>query len=279
MFSTLITTESLAQIIDNDDLVILDASIPPVGGIAPGQYSWPSTAIKGARRFDLEGDFSDLSHSLPHTMPSASQFEQAAQQLGINADSQIVVYDNLGIFSSARAWWMFKAMGHNKVAVLNGGLPKWVKEQRETVAAPDLEPKIGNFTATPQLGYFCDANTVLSATEQPSVAIIDARGSNRFLGQVAEPREGVRSGHIPHSLNLPFSELLVDGEMISAQEIRERYQQLLDDQQELIFSCGSGVTACVLALAADIVGYSNLCVYDGSWAEWGSNLNLPLADD
>jgi len=274
-FQQLISCVDLHAILSSKDLVILDASIPAVGNMAAAKYSWPEYRIPNARRFDLNQDFSDQKSNLPHTMPSASQFEKAAKELGINQQSQIVVYDDLGLFSAARAWYMFKAMGHKNIAVLDGGLPYWIKLNKPIADQPiEIDVKrnntIGNFVAEEQPGFFCHCQDVQAQTRSQHELILDARGKGRFNGVDAEPRAGVRSGHMPNAKNLPYNELLTQGLLKSAEELEEIFVNLNVNDQAMIMSCGSGVTACVLALAADITGRKALRVYDGSWSEWGS---------
>lgn len=274
-FQQLISCIDLHAILDRADLVVLDASMPPVGNMKAAEYSWPMHVIPNARRFDLNKDFSDLDSQLPHTMPSAEHFERAAQALGINQQSQVVIYDDLGLFSAARAWYMFKAMGHKNVAVLDGGLPEWIRLNKPVVnieGEDSLKCKAvkGDFIARVNEGYFCDWHEVENQSQQLQEIIFDARARARFKGEVSEPRAGVRSGHIPNSKNLPFSDLLKNGLFKRESELIEIFKKLNSDNKPMIMSCGSGVTACILALAADISGLSNIRVYDGSWSEWGS---------
>ena len=281
-YQQLISAKELNLLLEanNTSIVILDASIPPVGVENPPAPAWPNSVIANARRFDLKKTFSDLSSKLSHTMPSTEQFENAARGLGINDDSQIIIYDDIGIYSAARAWWMFKAMGHNNVAVLNGGLPAWVDEDYQTVAAEEHATLTGNFTAAYHADYFCDSKQVIGFLDDANTTILDARAAKRFAGNVAEPRSGVRSGHIPNSFSLPFPHLLENGKYLDVNALKEAFAQFAGKHDKLIMSCGSGITACVLALGASICGYEHICVYDGSWADWGSGKsnNSPESD-
>ena len=280
-FQQLISCIDLHAMLGSKDLVVLDASIPPVGNMAAPSHRWPDYRLLNARRFDLNHDFSDPTSLLPHTMPSASHFEQAAKALAINQQSQIVVYDDLGIFSAARAWYMFRAMGHENIAVLDGGLPYWLKLKKPVVDHQvNIKRKphrvIGNFIAKEQAGYFCDWRNVEAQTRSQAGVILDARAESRFRGADAEPRAGVRSGHIPNSKNLPYNNLFNQGLFKSPEELAEIFADINANKQAMIMSCGSGVTACVLALAANIIGHKDVRVYDGSWSEWGSLPNTEV---
>ncbi len=284
-FQQLISCTDLHAILDCKDLVVLDASIPPVGKMKAPMHSWPEHCIVKARRFDLNQDFSDLDSDMPHTMPCAAHFERAAQALGINQQSQIVIYDDLGLFSAARAWYMFRAMGHKNVAVLDGGLPYWLSLNKPVTSAGadgntdglakgNAKSNVkGDFVANVQENYFCDWREVEQQIDEQQEVILDARANDRFRGIVDEPRAGVRSGHIPSSKNLPFGELFDvsnHGLFKSADELTKVFQQLNTANKPMVMSCGSGVTACILALAADISGLEHVRVYDGSWSEWGA---------
>lgn len=275
-YQTIISCEQLAQIQSDPNVVILDASIPPVGKMARPIHSWPKTIIPGALRFDLDGDFSDHHAKYPHTMVNESVFQQQSRMLGISQDTQIVVYDNLGLFSAARAWWMFKSMGHNRVAVLDGGLPAWLKGEYRTTTFEKVEVPHGHFVAKASLDYFKSADQVLNVLNSTKTTIVDARANNRFKGEVPEPRAGVRSGHIPSSQNIPYTSLLNNGMLKSKGELELIWKSVATPEQTIILSCGSGVTACVLALSASLAGYTNLSVFDGSWSEWGTDTKYPV---
>lgn len=276
-FDTLINCNQLAEILEQPDLVILDASIPPVGGGKEPENKWPFCVIPQAKKFDLNNHFSDLTNALPHSMPSAAHFEKSAQALGINKESQIVVYDNLGLFSAARAWWMFKAMGHKNIAVLDGGLPSWVAGSNPIMEAnEDALIPVGNFKASYVSKLFTNTNYILDNLDNDNVIVVDARAQARFFGQIKEPRAGIRAGHIPQSKNLPYTSLLTNGHFKPINELVLVWENIATKDKQLIFSCGSGVTACILALSAELVGYENLSVFDGSWSEWGADASLPI---
>jgi thiosulfate/3-mercaptopyruvate sulfurtransferase len=248
-------------------LVILDGSIKKV--VSPSLDA-SEVQIPNTRFFDLKDAFSDASAPFPTTFPSEAQFTKEAQKLGINADSAIVVYDDKGIYSSARVWWLFKAMGHHNIAVLDGGLPDWIKQGYKTEIKTNRYIEKGDFVANyrPELMVFFD--DVKEASKKKSHLIIDARSETRFKSLEAEPRVGLRMGTIPNSINLPYEDLLNENKLIPKKGIESKFSNLAEKEDKLIFSCGSGITACVLALGATISGYKNISVYDGSWTEWGS---------
>lgn len=274
--SPLVSPSWLNQRLADERIVILDASI---------DFQIPSETekdtvhtIPNARRFDYDKVFCDLSATLPHMMPNEEHFNSQSQALGINNDSIIVVYDNSGTFASPRAWWMLKAMGHQEVYVLDGGLTEW-KMCGLPLAMEYSQPKItGNFSGKLNQHYFVDADYVLQQIDNETSQTIDARSKARFNAQVAEPRAGIRSGHIPNSACLPFAELMIEHKMKCINELEPILKQVLkSERSEYLFSCGSGVTACIVLLAAYVCGYEHLAVYDGSWTEWGQNEALPIS--
>ncbi|GAA4829276.1 sulfurtransferase [Algivirga pacifica] len=272
----LVTADWLKAHLHDSNLVILDATLPKAGQQAD---TLADRYIPGTRYFDIKKAFSDQGSSLPNTRPSSEQFAAEAQKLGVNQESQIVVYDQHGLYSAGRAWWLFKAMGHQNVAILDGGLPAWEKMGGEVRSLQHYQGPLGNFTAEEQTGYFCDAEEVLQEIGSETTTILDARGTARFTGAIAEPREGMRSGHIPSSENIPYTSLqTAEGTLLGEEELRGIFKNKIKGDR-LIFSCGSGVTACILALGASILGYDQLTVYDGSWSEWGSRKELPVSSE
>jgi thiosulfate/3-mercaptopyruvate sulfurtransferase len=276
----LVSVGWLAAQLEDPELVVLDASMQPVGTGSGSSGAASSGTVEqyipGARVFDFDQRICDPGSSLPHMLPSPELFTHEVRGLGVNASSRIVVYDRIGIFSSPRAWWMFRAMGHDRVAVLDGGLPAWLHAGLSVDPAPRRVVAPGDFVAAPRLELFVDADHVGRALVDSAVAVLDARSAGRFLGREPEPRPGLRSGHMPNALNLPFGVVQAQGHMRPRQELAAILSAAAGDRQRLIFSCGSGVTACTLALAAEIVGYSNKAVYDGSWSEWGLPSSRPV---
>ncbi|WP_165314044.1 sulfurtransferase [Vibrio ziniensis] len=274
--SPLVTPEWLAEHLDDPRLVILDSSlefqIP-----SESEKDWVNK-IPNARRFDYDKDFCDINSPLPHMMPNEERFNHLAQELGINNDSIIIVYDNSGTFASPRAWWMFRAFGHSQVYILNGGLTEWKAQGYNVTQEYLANLEKGDFNGTLQTNYFVDAEYVKAKIEDETSLTVDARSRARFLSQVAEPRPGLRSGHIPNSCCLPFAELMDGHKLKTANELAAILKStLIKDADEYLFSCGSGVTACIVLLAALVCGYENLSVYDGSWTEWGASSELPIA--
>jgi thiosulfate/3-mercaptopyruvate sulfurtransferase len=277
MNSPLVTTDWLADNLIRKNLILLDASMTKVVGREPIVYEQP-VFIPETRRCDLEGAFCDLNSPAVHALPSEEQFTREARKLGVNADSIVIIYDNQGVYSAPRAWWIFQAMGHENTFVLNGGLPKWLNEQRKTVSSlPQSFVKLGNIKSAFHADRVCDSGYLQKSLENGQVTAFDARSSERFYGLAPEPRDGVRRGHIPGSRNLPFNQVLDEHSFKSAEQLRAIFAQALPEtNQQVVFSCGSGITACIILMAAVIAGYRNNVLYDGSWADWGSNPLLPV---
>ena len=265
--NSIISVDALMREMAAPNLIVLDANMSPVTGAVHDKSS-ADVGIPGARRFDFDKEVCDKNSWLPHMMPDQEFFEQKVREIGINNESAIVVYDRVGVYSSPRAWWMFRAMGHSNVAILDGGLPAWMAAglaTSELMANPGL--KGGAFKARPTNGAFVNAAEVECGLKSEDFAVIDARSAGRFNGTDPEPRAGLRSGHMPGSFNIPFSTVIEDGKLKGRDPLDEIFSPYKG--KRLIFSCGSGVTACILALAADQAGYSDIAVYDGSWSEWG----------
>lgn len=270
MANPIVSAAWLQEHLNDSNLIVLEARLDQNQSNLENQN--PDLQIKGARLFDIKNNFSDTSNPLPNTFPSEEKFTAEAQKLGINKNSIIVVYDTLGIYSSPRAWWMFKAMGHSDVFVLDGGLPEWIKEGFPTEKQQPITYQKGDFEAKFQPELIKNKEHILENISTKEAVLMDARSSDRFHAILEEPRPGMRSGHIPGSINVPFTELQRDGKYKSEAELAEILK--LNDQP-LLFTCGSGITACIVLLACELISDNPKAVYDGSWTEWGSS-DLPI---
>lgn len=273
--SSLITPQQLSNELDNSKIVLLDCTIDKVG------QSLKDTSLEliaNSLFFDIENTFSDKNNPLPHTLVSPEIFTEGIQELGINQDSIIVLYDRWGIYSSPRAWWMFKVMGFDQVYILAGGLPAW-KDHHYATSDHHVKPlQKGNANAHFNSEWFADKDYVLAHYQNNTTSIIDARSQGRFTASAPEPRAGLRGGHVPNSYNLPF-DLVLEGNSYRSEEELGKLFKAFNPNNEQIFSCGSGITASILAFASHLLGNKNIKVYDGSWSEWGQeDLNLPISN-
>jgi thiosulfate/3-mercaptopyruvate sulfurtransferase len=274
---SLVSTEWLAQHLEAPDLRVVDASwyLPAQG--KNGRAEYEAGHIPGAVFFDID-EIADTESDLPHMLPSPEKFAARVRKLGLGDGNRIVVYDQLGLMSAARVWWMFRVFGHKDIALLDGGVPKWIAEGRPTEDRLP-QPRERHFTARYNNLMVRDLAQMKHNLDSKREQVVDARSAGRFDGSEKEPRQGLRSGHIPGSRNIPFTELLdpKTKTLLPAPTIADRFRKAgVDLSKPVVTSCGSGVTAAVLAFGLHLIGHPDVALYDGSWSEWGRPGDTPV---
>jgi thiosulfate/3-mercaptopyruvate sulfurtransferase len=278
MNGNLVSTEWLAAHLTSPDIAILDASwhLPTAGRDAKKEFL--DGHIPGARFFDID-ELSDTASPLPHMLPAPEKFASRMRKMGVGDGKRVIAYDSVGLFSAARCWWMFKVMGHDDVAVLDGGLRKWQAEGRALDDGPPPAAQERHFTARFRATMVKDMAAAAAALESGAAQVADARSGTRFRGEEVEPRPGVRPGHMPGAKNVHYASLLnADGTLKSPADIVAMFQAAgIDLAKPVITSCGSGVTAAILTLGLTLIGAKDHALYDGSWTEWGGHPDTPVA--
>lgn len=272
-----VSTEWLAKELGRPGLRVIDASwyLPGSGRDAAGDYR--AGHIPGAVFFDLDAS-SDPRSPLPHMLPTEAEFAERMASLGLSDPDDIVVYDGSGVnLSAPRVWWMFRVFGHPRVAVLDGGIGKW-RHERRVLETGVVTPSPGHFTARLDRRGVRDLAEIHANIYQGAEQLVDVRSAGRFTGEEPEPRPGLRGGHIPGSINLPFTELVnADGTLLPPDELRRRLLGAgLDLSRPVVATCGSGTSACALVLSLHLLGHTQTAVYDGAWSEWGAREDTPV---
>lgn len=271
------STQWLSEHLNDDNLIVVDGSFYLTTEQRDAKKEYAAEHIPGAVFFDINA-ISDRSTDLPHMLPGPEQFGEMVGALGIAETDTIVVYDGKGLYSAPRIWWTFRIFGAKNVYILDGGMPRWKSEGRPVESGEQKRPA-KTFKAEMQTGAVAMQSDVQLALNGKNIQVVDARSAGRFAGRDAEPRAGLRSGHMPGAFNVPFTELIENGSLVSPDKIRAVFAKgKVDTSKPMITSCGSGVTAVVLTLALDAIGAKSQ-VYDGSWTEWAGRPDLPVVKD
>jgi thiosulfate/3-mercaptopyruvate sulfurtransferase len=271
----LVSTDWLAEHLQDRSVIAVDSSYFLPGQPRDALAEYRDGHIPGAVFFDID-KIADDSSDLPHTLPGPTHFGEAVGALGIGDGDTVVVYDSVGLFSAARVWWTFRIFGAKKAFILDGGLPKWKAEGR-ALEKGDAKRPARKFNAQMNVGAVATLSDMRMAVTDDSTQVVDARSAGRFSGKEPEPRPDLRPGHMPGAFNLPYGELIENGQLVSRARIEAAFKKAgVDLEKPVITTCGSGVTAAILTLALETIGKEPQGLYDGSWAEWGSRPDVPV---
>lgn len=275
----LVAPEQLQALMQSSSVKLVDSSWYLPDQARDGHAEYMQQRLPGAVFFDID-QIADVDSELPHTLASPEVFAERVGRLGIGIDDTIVVYDAAGLFTAPRVAWNFRQMGASDVRVLDGGMPAWVASGGATESDTPAEPIACDFMPNPIDGLTTDREALQRHLSQGTALVLDVRPGARFSGQAKEPRPGVRSGHMPGAVNLPFPDLLLDGALLPNEQLRQRFDAVGVSADHLVItSCGSGVTAAIAILALECLGHQRHALYDGSWSEWGAHPDTPVVTD